>query len=58
LYLQRDIGKALDRQKVSGIFFAGDVINGDYRQAGIAVGDGLACGMRIASLLKKEKLNS
>ncbi|MCJ7497390.1 MAG: NAD(P)/FAD-dependent oxidoreductase [candidate division Zixibacteria bacterium] len=58
LYLQRDAGKALNRQKVSGIFFAGDVINGDYRQAGIAVGDGLACGMRIASLLKKEKLNS
>ncbi|HEX9912611.1 MAG TPA: NAD(P)/FAD-dependent oxidoreductase [candidate division Zixibacteria bacterium] len=55
LYLQRDIGKALNRQKVSGIFFAGDVINGDYRQAGIAVGDGLACGMKIAKLLKREK---
>ncbi len=55
LYLQRDTGKALNRQKTSGIFFVGDVINRDYRQAGIAAGDGLACGMKIAKLLKREK---
>lgn len=54
MYLQKD---RPGRQKISGIFFSGDVINGDYRQVGIAVGDGLACGMSISRLLKKERFN-
>ena len=56
-YLEKDYEKEPLFQKGKGIFFVGDVVNGDYRQAGIAVGEGLACGMRIARFLKKEKFN-
>jgi thioredoxin reductase (NADPH) len=35
------------------LYFAGDVVNGSFRQVGIAVGDGLRCAMDIAAKLEK-----
>ena len=37
-----------------GLFFAGDVRRGEFRQTGIAVGDGILCAMWAVKLLKGE----
>ncbi len=36
------------------LHFAGDVVNGSFRQVGIAVGDGLRCAMDIAAMLEEK----
>lgn len=54
LYLKRDFRKTIDQEKVPGLWLAGDVASGDYRQAGIAVGEGLSVGMRVARYLKEK----
>lgn len=38
------------------LYFVGDVKHGKYRQAAIAVGDGIYTAMRIANILRKEKV--
>lgn len=38
------------------LYFVGDVKRGIYRQAAIAVGDGIYTAMRIANILRKEKV--
>jgi thioredoxin reductase len=37
-----------------GLFTGGDVVRGDYRQAGIAVGDGLHAAMAIARYINRD----
>jgi thioredoxin reductase len=37
----------IGRQAPPGLYFAGDAVNGSFRQVGIAVGDGLRCAMEI-----------
>ncbi len=46
----------MNRHKTNSLlYFAGDVLNGSFRQVGIAVGDGLRCAMDIsAKLINKE----
>ena len=36
------------------LFFAGDVINNNFRQVGISVGDGLKVAMKITEIIKNE----
>ncbi len=56
LYSEGDFSKTIGQEKVPGLWLAGDVVSGDYRQAGIAVGEGLSVGMRAARYLKEEDL--
>jgi thioredoxin reductase (NADPH) len=37
------------------IYYAGDVVNGSFRQVGIAVGDGLRCAMNIVSMFSESE---
>jgi len=39
----------------SGIFYAGDVRNGKFRQTSIAVGEGVMAAMKIENLINEEK---
>jgi thioredoxin reductase (NADPH) len=44
----------LINNNIEGVYFAGDVKNGLYRQAAIAAGDGLRAAMKIHHLLNSE----
>lgn len=48
---QPDDGYISDRLCVDGLFFAGDVRNGTFRQTAIAVGQGVLAAMRVAARL-------
>lgn len=41
-------------EKPQGLLFAGDVVNGDFRQAAIAAGDGLRAAMQIYTQVNAE----
>ena len=41
--------------KGAGLFWAGDVVNGDFRQAAIAFGDGIKQAMRAYEIIRGEK---
>lgn len=43
--------------KTSGLFLAGDVRHGDFRQIGIAVGDGLLVAMQVIKYLTRRQAN-
>ena len=46
----------MNRHKTNSLlYFAGDVLNGSFRQVGIAVGDGLRCAMDIAAKLNNKE---
>jgi thioredoxin reductase len=38
-----------------GLFIAGDVRRGQYRQTGIAVGDGILCAMKAQQFLRGDE---
>lgn len=44
----------LKKHVVPALFFAGDVKNGDFRQTGISVGDGLLSGMKVVKFLREK----
>jgi thioredoxin reductase (NADPH) len=41
-------------EKIPGLFLAGDIKRGDFRQVGIAVGDGLLAAMQAIKYLDEE----
>jgi thioredoxin reductase len=43
----------IPKTSIPGLFFAGDVIRGPYRQTGIAVGDGIHAAMMVEHYLRK-----
>jgi thioredoxin reductase (NADPH) len=57
--LKKCFDTAVDIPKTSlpGLYFAGDVIRGTYRQVGIAVGDGIQAAMMTEQHLRKRLVN-
>lgn len=47
--------KKLPQTALPGLFFAGDVVRGTYRQTGIAVGDGMYAAMMAQRYLKEKE---
>lgn len=45
---------AIDLEKKEILHLIGDVKNGIFRQAAIAVGDGIECAMRVYATLKEK----
>lgn len=48
------LSDGLKEHVVSGLFLAGDVKNGDFRQTGISVGDGLLSAMKAVKFLREK----
>lgn len=54
-FYSKSFGKiAIDLVKKEILYLIGDVKNGIYRQAAIAVGDGIECAMRVYAKLKEK----
>jgi thioredoxin reductase (NADPH) len=53
--IRRNLGKKPGKieTNIDGLFFAGDIIRGRHRQAGIAVGDGILAAMLACEYLEK-----
>ena len=58
--LKKCFDTALDfpKRSLPGLYFAGDVVRGTYRQVGIAVGDGIHAAMMVEHYLRKRPVKS
>jgi len=50
------LSKDLEKRNIPGLFIAGDVKTGKFRQVGIAVGEGIFTAMKVEIYLKDIKI--